>query len=172
MGNSDREKQLEKAKQVANHRENVARAAEPRLIFIGQGIRAARKRIDEGSFEESMIEMEPAVVEIGRLANIAHALKDAGFDISIPMKRFDLATPHAREGRNVFSHYEDYLLGIGRSQTEPGIPVTMFYERDSTSGTAVIMTNPNFRLDVGEFLNAGNDLTYDLLEAIESHRDN
>ncbi len=171
MGNSDRERRLAEAKKVANHRENVGRAAEPQIILMGQGLQGAQSRIESGDFAESMIEMQPVVVEVGRLANVAQALEDAGFDISGPLSRFDAATANARDGRNVFSHYDDYLLGIGNLQTEVGTPVTMFYERYSTSGTAVKMMNPNFRLDVGEFLNAGTNLADDLLEVIESHRD-
>ena len=171
LGNSERQRRLEKAKRNANYREDVARATEPQIILMKQGFYGAQSRIESGNFSDSMAEMQPAVVEVGRLSNAARALEDAGFDIAASLTKFDAATPNARDGRNVFSHFDDYLLGIGKLQTDVGIPVTMFYERNSTSGTAVVMSNPNIRLDVGEFLKAGNHLADDLLSVLEFRRE-
>jgi hypothetical protein len=101
---------------------------------------------------------------------VSSALGEVGIDVTPHVSRFDVAFPAAKAVRDVLSHQEDYLLGAGDLQSEPGIPMTMFYERGA-GGTAIHMTNPDLALDVGQIVPAAMDLTEGVLDAVHDWLD-
>ena len=152
------------------YRRQVLSATEPALSRLAVALSRQAQRIADDDFDQAMPEMESFVIGVARLEKVALVLRHIGLDVDPLLQRFDASTPNARTARNVFSHYEDYLLGQGREQPARGVPVTMHFGRAATAGTAIYMTNPDITVEVGTAIGAAEDLAYGLLELIDTHR--
>lgn len=154
----------------SGYKRQVLAATEPALSRLAVALSRQAQRIADDDFEEAMPEMESFVIGLARLEKVALVLRHIGLDVDPLLHLFDASTPNARTARNVFSHYEDYLLGEGREQPARGVPVTMHFGRGTTAGTAIHMTNPDITVEVGTAIGAAEDLAYGLLELIDTHR--
>jgi len=114
--------------------------------------------------------MDTFVLAADRLKCISTAMGDLGIDVAPFREKFESATPHIRTARDVFSHYEDYLLGAGRRQDRRGEPVSMVYQRSATAGTAVRMRNPDIVVDIGAAIAAAGDFAADLVNLVAIER--
>ena len=128
------------------------------------------RRIDEEDFDVAQREMDALILAADQLKKISSAMRIVGFDVEPVQRQFDAATPNVTAARDVFSHYEDYLLGTGNRQCRIGEPVSMFYARSALGGTAVHMTNPDIVVDVGAAIDAAAHLAAGLQTLLEQGR--
>ena len=155
----------------AAYKQSVISAAEPPLIRLTQALVRQAERIATEDFHSAIPEMESFVIEIARLASVAKVLADIGLEVDPLLEEFDASTPNARLARNVFSHYDEYLLGHGRLQPQKGVPMTTYFARGATAGTAIHMSNPDIVVNVGDAIGAASNLANGLLDLIELSRD-
>lgn len=135
-------------------RERILKGVDSALARVTVTISGQSRRIAEESLGQAQRDMDTFVLAAEQLKAISTVMNDLGMDVAPLREEFESATPHIRTARDVFSHYEDYLLGIGQRQERRGEPVSMLYQRGDAAGTAVHMTNPDVVVDIGAAITA------------------
>lgn len=159
-----REEALAALKMHPEAHEDAVHGLAARILKTAVLIEKQGQRIAVESFEQAQLDTDLLVLSLRSLVTSASALGDVGIDVAPHLARFDGAFPEAKAARDVLAHPEDYLLGAGDLQVEPGVPMEMVYER-GVGGTAIHMTNPDLTLDVGRIIPAAVELTNGVLEA-------
>ena len=102
---------------------------------------------------------------MARLLMASQALRDLGVDVADDLAKFDQSFPTAKPVRDVLEHLDDYLIGAGELQNEPGLPLTLSYSCSPAMGTAVTTTNPDMTFDIGQAIPAVQALADHVLAA-------
>ncbi len=151
-------------------RTTILAGVDSALARVADTIAGQTRRIAEEPFFQAQRDMDAFVVAADQLKAISTVLGDLGADVDPLRDAFESATPHIRTARDVFAHYEDYLLGVGQWQERRGEPVSMYYQRGNAAGTAVHMTNPDVVVDIGTALDAAANFADGLTELVIASR--
>lgn len=129
-------------------------------------LQCARLDVAVGALTPDVVaDADSLIFGMARLLKASHALGDLGVDVRNDLSHFDLSFPNATPIRNVLEHLDDYLIGAGERQTEPGVPLTLSYRCSPTAGTAVMTTNPDMTFEIGHAIPAVQALADRVLEA-------
>lgn len=162
---------LDEVRHDPNRRRSVQIAIEQALSRVATSLGHHRQRIADESFEDAQRHMDAFLFAAHQLSAIARLLDELGLNSAPALEEFEAGTAHLKTARNAFSHYEDYLLGIGREQKGCDDPLNVFYSRSAAAGTAIYMSNPNIVVDIGEAIGATEVLTGNLIDLLRESRD-
>lgn len=157
---------LDEVRQDPEKRQSVQIAIEQALSRVATSLRHHRQRIVDESFEDAQRHMDAFIFAAHQLSAIARLMNDMDIDSALALEEFESKTAHLKTARDAFSHYEDYLLGIGQTQKVSDDPLGVFYSRSASAGTAVHLTNPSVVFDVGEAIDATEVLVGSLIELL------
>lgn len=137
-----------------------------RLIWT---INAQAKRILEEPIEQAKLDMMLLTSALRDLTRCADLLCKLGCDVHEALARFYKLAPNNRIARDVLTHFDDYLVGIGHHQSIKGKPFTFFVERGGPDGNAVLhFKNPDMNVNLTEAVQAAGNLTQDLFDLIDN----
>lgn len=103
---------------------------------------------------EVFADADSLIFGIARLLKASEGLRDLGVDVDEDLAHFDRSFPNAIDIRDVLEHLDDYLIGAGKLQKDPGHPLTLSYRSNPTVGMAVMTTNPDLTFEIGQAIPA------------------
>lgn len=142
-----------------------------RIFQLRQAIQVQQARISDGTFEQAQTDMDLVVPALRELRQYGAVLAELGVDVGGSLRQFDAEFPEAKDVRDVFSHPEDYLLGLGNLQTDSGANLDWSYARGNTAGTAIHMRSPDRSFDIGRAMGTAVSMGEGFLTAIHDELD-